>query len=354
MRTLSIALALAMASLLGCQRDVPPKTVGEIALANLANHVMSLRMSDSYYRPVACDNGGSAQANLVCHSDLLQRRAGTENKIDSVAFACSTQPDGPCVYLSPAEVNAAAGQSATDQACADALHLQQTLDIPEAGSATVSDYTARDTPGEAWVNASFTLRDGDLRLSEAQVRSVLDHLNGRIAAACRSYPLKKTRIFLYPAGVTAGESANWIARFDDDGQRNIDINRGLLKDERSDRYACVDEAEPGIGDDSGTRLPPERQREIIGTWVDMNPRITMSLERVKGKVYRVYRSAYCESGKRGELLTMHPNGRYAVIGSAAGDYYEVTPSGDLGVFDRTGKIDVMPRHPGLYPAEAAK
>jgi hypothetical protein len=355
MRSTLIAALLIGTTLLGCQRDLPPKTAGEVALANLAIHVKPLNMNDSRYRAVVCDNGGSTEPMLICHADLLQTRDGDEKKVDSVAFSCSTEPDGRCVHMSVSDAAAAAAsQAGAAPICADALHPQLTVDVPDAGAMTVSDYTARDTVGEGWVNASFTLQDTGVRLSEAQVRSALDHLSGRIAAICRSYPLKKTRIFLYPAGVTAGESANWIARFEDFGSRNIDFNRALLKDERVDRYTCLDEKEPGIGGNDGTKLPPVRQREIIGTWVGMNPRITMSLERVKGKVYRVYRSAYCASGERGELLQTGSKGRYIVIDSRAGDYYQVTPIGDLGVFDRTGSIDVMPQHFALHPATTAE
>jgi hypothetical protein len=123
----------------------------------------------------------------------------------------------------------------------------------------------------------------------------------------------------------------------------------MLKDDRADRYACINEKEPGISLDDGTKLPPVRQRDILGTWVDMNPNITMSLERVKGKVYRVYRSAYCASGERGELLKTLTGGRFAVINSRNGDYYQMIANGDLGVFDREGRIDVMLKHAALYP-----
>lgn len=43
----------------------------------------------------------------------------------------------------------------------------------------------------------------------------------------------------------AGESANWIALSEDSGSRNINFNRALLKDERADRYACLNEKKPG-------------------------------------------------------------------------------------------------------------
>lgn len=197
------------------------------------------------------------------------------------------------------------------------------------------------------MSASFTLSDNHLRLTEEQATGALEHLAGRLGRFCRSYPLKKTRIFLYPAGVTAGESANWIGGLEDSGSRKIDFHSNLLKDERGDRYACLAGKEHGIGPNHGTKLPSVRQREVIGTWAKTDFNLTMSLERVKGKVYKVYRSPYCSSGDRGQLLQTRSQGRYAVIGSANGDYYQVTGSGDLGVFDHAGSVDALPEHVAL-------
>jgi hypothetical protein len=349
-RTRLSTAALLGLCLLGCKPSEPSVTPGLRALANLSEH---LKHDFGATRLVAryCDNGASERPTLLCHADLMQQYAGEEKKIRSTAFLCSTTPQGNCVSVQVSAAGVAtSGQSDASAACAAPVNVGMRFELEVAGVVTVSDYTARDMPGQAWVNASFTLSDGGIRLTEAQVRTTLDRLFDRVAAVCRSYPMTKTRLFLYPAGVTAGESANWIARLEDDGSRSVELHRGLLKDDRADRYACLNEKEPGIGLDMGTRLPPVRQREIIGTWVGSEFNLTMSLERVKGKVYRVYRSAYCASGDRGELLQTRPGGRYAVIDSRSGDYYQLTPSGDLGVFDRAGSIDVMPKHFALYPA----
>ena len=349
-----VAAALLGLSLLGCKPSDPPIALRERALTNLREHLKDTGGATRLI-PRYCDDGGFESPTLLCHADVMRQNAGEETKIASSTFSCSTAPEGRCLSVRVADAGTAATErSDAAPACADPLHPMATVELQDVGPVSVSDYTARDMPDQAWVNASFTLQDASIRLTEAQVKTALDRLFDRIAAICRSYPLQKTRVFLYPAGVTAGESANWIARLDAADSRSIDIHQSLLKDERADRYACLNEKEPGIGLEDGTKLPPVRQREIIGTWVGMRPNITMSLERVKGKVYRVYRSPYCASGDRGELLQTRSNARYAVIDSRSGDYYQVTPTGDLGVFDRDGSIDVMPKHFALHPATSTK
>ena len=350
-----IAAIVCSSALLGCERVPPPKTADEIARSNLEQHVFRLKTGSTRYEPRYCDSATQDESLRSCHADLMEVHDSADKKLGLSTFLCSVEPEGRCTFVSSVDgADAMPPQPGTAPTCTDALHPRLTIDLPGVGAATVSDYTSRDTPDESWVSAAFTLQDAGLRLSESQVTSALEHLAGKLGDVCRSYALKKTRIFLYPAGVTAGESANWIARLEDADGRKIDLNRRLLKDERGDRYACLDEKEPGIGSDHGTKLPPVRQREIIGTWVPSSFDLTLSLERVNGRVYKVYRSAYCASGDRGELLQTRSNGRYAVVGSANGDYYQVTASGDLGVFDRVGSIDTLPKHFALHPAPSAR
>ncbi len=236
--------------------------------------------------------------------------------------------------------------------CKVALSGTEVLDLSEA-KISLSDYTASDTADQSWVNASFTLQDPKVRLTEAEVTSVIKQLSDRIADSCRNNPVQKSRIFLYPAGVTVGESANWIARYDSESKPATTIHHNRLKDVRKDKYACVDKVEPGAGSDSDPKLPPVRERKILGTWAHAIFNLTMSLEQVGTKVYRVRRSAYCNSGDRGELLKTGTGQRYSVIGSSAGDYYQILPSGDLGVYDREGRVDTLPVHFALHPAPRA-
>ncbi|QNA89689.1 hypothetical protein G4G28_16620 [Massilia sp. Dwa41.01b] len=349
-----VAALLLGAALLGCDRPAPPpKTADETARANLVTHVAGLQTRATRYEPRYCDEGATDEATRNCHADVMEDRGGADRKLGLTTFSCSVEPEGRCRFVASVDgEDAVPRQVAATPTCADSLHPQLTVEVPGLGGVTVSEYLSRDTADQSWVNASFTLQDPALRPTESQVTAALEHLAGRIGETCRSYRMTRSKLFLYPAGVTAGESGNWIARMEEDGERKIDLNRRLLKDERGDRYACVDAKEPGIGSTDGTKLPPVRQREIIGTWVTFGFNLTTSLERVGGKVYKVDRSAYCASGDRGELLRARSNGRYAVIGSAHGDYYQVTASGDLGVFDRAGSIDTLPKHFALYPAPA--
>lgn len=338
--------ALSSLALLGCTPEAPSHTPGERALANLATYLKRNAMAQA--QASSCDNGGVEQRTLTCHANLMQTSGGNERKVGEATFTCETLVGGVCNFI-PAAADATA--SSVNATCGTALERGQTVDLADAGPVTLSELTTHDVTGDAWANASFTLQDAHLRLTETQVRQALNTLADRVANICGSTPLNKLRVFLYPAGVTAGRSANWIARADDPGSgRQVEIHRQLLKNERADRYACVKGKAPGKDLDLGTRLPPERQRAVIGTWVAPLDKVTMSLERADGKVYLVYRDAHCGSGDRGEPLRTLSDKRYAIIDSRNGDYFQVLPSGDLGVFDRDGRIDTVPKHEGLYPA----
>lgn len=345
-----LAVALMGLFLSGCKPDEPPKSPGEQALANLTEFLRNERGSTRLV-PLYCDNGASGASTIPCHANLINSYAGEDKKSGSSTFSCEVKPEGTCVFASATDRDGTPSPPTVGApACGEPLRLALAIDLADGGQAVVSDYTTGGTTQERWTSASVTLQDHSVRLTEEQVRKSLDGLAERVAHGCGEAAVKKIRIFLYPSGVQAGESANWIARLDDNGQRHVEINQAMLKDERVDPYACLHEKAPGKDLGLGTKLPPERQRQIIGTWAGMDEKITTSLERAHGKVYRVYRSAHCGSGDRGEPLQTRAKGRYAVIDSRNGDYFEVLPSGDLGIFDRDGRIDVMPKHAGLYPA----
>ena len=202
--------------------------------------------------------------------------------------------------------------------------------------------------GSPWTTASFILKDHELRLTEAEARDALAMTLERIEKTCRHEPVERARLFLYPAGAIAGQSSAWIARLEKNKGTDVDIRWHFLKDSRNDRYACLTEMEPGRSLDIGTRLPPVQQREIVGTWAKPEFGLTMSIERVGKKAYRVYRSSHCASGDRGDRLRENA-GHFYVVGSNHGDYYQVQPSGELVIFDKEGRIDVMPKHFALHP-----
>jgi hypothetical protein len=257
-----------------------------------------------------------------------------------------TKSQAPVSVMPP--VATVAGATSVPK-CAPHLAKTDVLDITDA-KVEVTDYTSSDTSSQSWVSASLNVLDVKLKLTDAQARSALQRLQDRLASSCQENKLQRTRIFLYPAGVVAGASANWLGRLETDGETStITLHETLLKDDRPDQYACLDKVEPGISLGLGTKLPPVRQRKIIGTWADPMMNLTLSIEKVGKKVYRVRRSAYCSSGDRGELLRAGSSKLFGVIGSTAGDMYEIDESGDLGIFDRDGKIDTLPAHFGLHP-----
>ena len=224
------------------------------------------------------------------------------------------------------------------------------LDTPNA-KVVLNDVETSDREAQSWVRGSFMLKDRALRLTEPQARATLDRLYQRLASSCRTHPVQRGIVFLYPAGAVAGQSSAWIGRLTASSSRSdVELRRILLRDDRTDRLACLKGKEPGKSLNLGTRLPAQQQRQTIGTWADPDSGLTMSFEKVNGKVYQVYRSAHCSSNERGELVRQRSAKRFAVIDSANGDYFEILPTGDLGVFDRQGQIDIKPSHPNLFPA----
>lgn len=273
---------------------------------------------------------------------------------NALLLACLTFTLSACQDDKTSTAGATGSETAASataaSACAYQLVVQDDVDTPEA-KVSVTGFETSDRETQSWVRASFALKDHDLRLTEEQVRGTLDHLYQRLATSCRQHPLQRAIVFLYPEGAIAGQSSAWIARLTTSSHApEVELRKVLLKDERTDRFACLHGKEPGKSLDLGTRLPPEKSREIIGSWADPDSGLTMSLERVAGKVYQVYRSAYCSSSDRGEPVRQGPGKRFSVIDSRAGDYFEILPSGDLGVYDRQGMIDLKPTHRNLYPA----
>lgn len=226
------------------------------------------------------------------------------------------------------------------------------VDTPNA-KVVLNDVETSDREAQSWVRASFMLKDHALRLTEPQARATLDRLYQRLASSCRTHPVQRGMVFLYPAGAVAGQSSAWIGRLTVSNSRSdVELRRVLLRDDRTDRLACIKGKEPGKSLNLGTRLPAQQQRQTIGTWADPDSGLTMSFEKVNGKVYQVYRSAYCSSNERGVLVRQRSAKRFAVSDSATGDYFEILPTGDLGVFDRGGQIDIKPSHQNLFPAAA--
>jgi len=214
-------------ALLGCESNAPPLTPGEQALINLTEQLKS-EGGVTKLLPRYCDGGASGRPELLCYADVMEPYAGEERKVGFSTYSCDVAPGGHCVIASAADLSdASAAPAERASTCAEPLHKGLTIDLPDAGVVTVSDSVTGGAPGQAWVNVSVTLQDAGMRLTESQVKEALDRLLARITDSCGTGTLVKTRIFLYPTDVIAGESANWIARLDDGAHRSVDINRAV-------------------------------------------------------------------------------------------------------------------------------
>ena len=207
-----------------------------------------------------------------------------------------------------------------------------------------------DTPVRSSLTQTYAFTDVKPAPSEVQVRTALNQLYANAQQACRRSPVTDVRIFLYVSPASA-ISSSWVARLNAEKMKPlIDIRENMLLAPASAKLAeCDPSKEPGKSYGSDPKLPPLSQRKILGTWVDGMNGLTTSLEDVGGKIYKVYRSKYCSSGATGEPLRKGTQGRYYRKESSSGDYYVILKTGELGVYDRDGQIDALPKHPGLYP-----
>ena len=96
-------------------------------------------------------------------------------------------------------------------------------------------------------------------------------------------------------------------------------------------------------------LPPQSQRVVVGTWFDKDSHCTRSLERVKAKVFLVARCSDGSGGDTGTEVRAQQGQRYASLTSTHGDYYRIEADGQLGVYDREGLVDKLPKHATLKP-----
>ena len=100
-------------------------------------------------------------------------------------------------------------------------------------------------------------------------------------------------------------------------------------------------------------LPPVEKRKIIGTWYSKTLKGTRSFEQVDGKHYEVLRGKGNTGGDDGlEIVKIGKNKFKKKSVSSSGDYYVINADGSLGIFDRDGLVDTLPKNNGLWPSDA--
>jgi hypothetical protein len=210
-----------------------------------------------------------------------------------------------------------------------------------------------DTAAQSTTSQKYALVGFKGNLSDSEARQALTRLHQLVTNSCRKNPIQGANIFLYPSP-SAATGRSWIGRaFSRDGKLSLTVQPNMVTNGQSGKVKqkCVPGSAPGKsykGDN--VTLPPVAQRKILGTWAHYSG-LTMSLEEIRGTVYQVYRDSYCSSGADGVALRNGGGGRYFRKESMTGDYYQILPRGELGVFDKDGKIDVYTPHNGLYTAK---
>lgn len=101
------------------------------------------------------------------------------------------------------------------------------------------------------------------------------------------------------------------------------------------------------------RLPPVEKRKIIGTWLNRAFRVTRSFEQVGSQYYEVLRGSDGSGGDTGKPILKIGNNKFRKKDSSRnGDYFVIEKDGSLGIYDKDGHIDTLPKHTGLYPTQA--
>lgn len=102
------------------------------------------------------------------------------------------------------------------------------------------------------------------------------------------------------------------------------------------------------------RLPPVGQRKIIGTWLNRAFRVTRSFEQVGSQYFEVVRGSDGSGGDTGKVILKTGNNKFKKKDSGRnGDYFVIEKDGSLGVYDKDGHIDTLPKHAVLFPTQAS-
>lgn len=238
-------------------------------------------------------------------------------------------------------------------ACDTALSVESQISIANRKLMLI-EQTIIDNRGQSTLNQKFLVTNPN-DLNEPEVKSILTKLFERAKNTCRKNSLQGTILFLYTNREVV-HVAGWVGRLDTEGMKTvITVDKNRLPSTAS-HTAEVDSSCEKTGSTSkkksfslGTEvsLPPVKNRKIVGTW-DYGGSCTMSFEEVKGKLYRVLRCADCSGGSTGDPMT-RSGSRFRLTSDERGEYYTLTPDGNLSVSDSMGVADIFLKHSGLWP-----
>lgn len=98
--------------------------------------------------------------------------------------------------------------------------------------------------------------------------------------------------------------------------------------------------------------PLPKDAQPIGTWLGVCAR-SIEYSKAKSAYFMTDRCSDGSGGKDGDELTKFAKGGLQAFkkkqGSNHGDYYVIEKDGRLGVYDKAGAIEHLPRHGRLWP-----
>ena len=98
--------------------------------------------------------------------------------------------------------------------------------------------------------------------------------------------------------------------------------------------------------------PLPRDAQPIGTWLGSCAR-SIEFSKSKNSYFLTNRCSDGSGGKDGDELSKFSKGGLQTFkkkqGSDHGDYYVIEKDGRLGVYDKAGLIEQLPRHAKLWP-----
>lgn len=98
--------------------------------------------------------------------------------------------------------------------------------------------------------------------------------------------------------------------------------------------------------------PLPKDAQPIGTWLGSCAR-SIEFSKAKNSYFMTNRCSDGSGGKDGDELSKFSKGGLQAFkkkqGSDHGDYYVIEKDGRLGVYDKAGLIEQLPRHAKLWP-----
>lgn len=98
------------------------------------------------------------------------------------------------------------------------------------------------------------------------------------------------------------------------------------------------------------KLSSAGNRKVLGTWYSRTLKCTRSIEQVGSNYFEVKRYSDGSGDGAGTPLVKFGDNKYKPkSGSRFGDYFVIEKDGSLGIYDKDGQVDILPKANSLVP-----